>query len=178
MNIRSGTAAIVSKAFPGSVHDMRIFRSHVHDIRNVLGQRQVLADLGYVGARRDIPGVIVCGEEDVQLRARRVLVECFFGRLKCLWGIFSETWTIEERYFDRFFDIACGLTNIDILNRPLRDEDQEFNEGVHYSIVEEIEERLRKQKLANERYVNKRRERLQTDTADSSTEVYEYQLDN
>ena len=105
-------------------------------------------------------------------------MECFFGRLKCLWGFFSETWTIEERYFDRFFDIACGLTNIDILNRPLNMEDETFNSGVYNSIVEEIEERLRKQKLANERYVNKRRERLQTDTADSSTEDYEYQQDN
>ena len=38
-------------------------------------------------------------------------------------GIFSETWKIEERYFDRFFDIACGLTNIDVLNGPLNVED-------------------------------------------------------
>ena len=178
VNIRSGTEAIISRAFPGSVHYMRVFRSHVDDIRNVIGQRHILADLGYVGARRDIPGVIVCGQEDTQLRARRVLVECFFGRLKCLWGIFSETWIMEERYFDCFFDIDCGLTNIDILNLPLNLEDEAFNVGVHNAITDEIADRLRKQKLANERYLTKRRERLQIDTSDSSTEVYEYQRDN
>ena len=141
MNIRSGTAAIISRAFPGSVHDMRVFRSHVDDIRNVIGQRHVLADLGYVGARRDIPGSLY-GPEDTQLRARRVLVECFFGRLKCLWGIFSEKRIIGERYFYRFFDIACGLTIIDILNRPLNIQDAAFNVGVHKVITDEIAERL------------------------------------
>ena len=178
VNIRSGTAAFVSKAFPGSAHDMRVFRSHVENVQNVIGQRQVLADLGYVGARRDLPGIVVCGPDDTELRARRVLVERFFGRLKCLWGIFSETWTIEERYFDRFFDIACGLTNIDILNRPLNAADEEFNEGVRNAILDEIALRLEKQKLANEQYLQRRRERLQYDTSDSSTEEYEYGLDN
>ena len=49
-----------------------------------------------------------------------------FGILKCLWGIFSETCKIEERYFEGFFDIVCGLTIIDILNPPLNMEDETF----------------------------------------------------
>ena len=101
-----------------------------------------------------------------------------FGRLKTLWDLFTELRTIEEQFFDRFFDIACALTNIDILNRPLPDEDLEFNEGVHNSIVEDLAIKLRKKKWANEEYNRRRRERLQYDSADSVTEEYEYPQDN
>ena len=168
---------MISKAFPGSVHDIKVFRSHVDSVRNIIGERKVLADLGYVGARRDFPGVLVCGPDDTQLRARRVLVECFFGRLKCLWGIFSETWAIDERYFDRFFDIACGLTNIDILNRPLNAADEGFDLGVLNAIIEEQTAILEEKKKANEDYQRRRREKLQYDSSNSSTEVVE-QEDN
>ena len=102
----------------------------------------------------------------------------FFGRLKCLWGLFSEIWPIEERYFDRFFDIACGLTNIDILNRPLQVVDQEFNEGVHNLILEDFELKHLQKKRANEEYNRRRRERLQLDSSDSSTEVVDFQYGN
>ena len=27
-------------------------------------------------------------------------MECFFGRLKCLWSIFSFKWTVDEKFFE------------------------------------------------------------------------------
>ena len=84
MNVRSETAALVTRAWPGSVQDVRVLRSHAEEVRNLIGERKLLADLGYAGSQRDVPGIVVCGDEE-ELRRVRVLVECFFGRLKCIW---------------------------------------------------------------------------------------------
>ena len=86
------------------------------------------------------------------MRRRRVLVECFFGRLKCLWSIFSLKWTVDEKCFDRFFNVACALTNIDVFYHPLRDEDRDYNIGVLNLILFEMETRAEKRKRANEKY--------------------------
>ena len=79
VNVRTGTAALVSKAFPASHHDIRLLRSHSEEVNSLLGDRKVLADLGYAGAQRDVPGIVVCGEADGVLRGVRVQVECFLG---------------------------------------------------------------------------------------------------
>ena len=95
VNIRSGTAALVSRGYPGSKHDIAILRTHADLINNTLQGRSILGDLGYRGAEHDIPSFIVCGERDA-LRSRRVIVECFFGRLKSLWSVFARAWTLER----------------------------------------------------------------------------------
>ena len=160
VNVRSGTAALVSKAYPGSVHDITILRDHAQTINNVLGGRAILADLGYCGAQRDVPTIVICDGEDEQLRSKRVLVECFFGRLKMLWSVFSSKWTLGEEFFDTFFDIGCALTNLDVLHRPLRLNDQVFNEGVLNMILQELKIKADRQREANERYLVHRREVL------------------
>ena len=161
VNIRSGTAALVSLVFPGSVHDITSLRSHTEAINETLQGRSMLADLGYRGAEQDVPTLIVCGPEDTGLRSRRVLVECFFGRLKTLWRIFSKVWTLDEHYFDVFFDIACGLTNLHILtNHPLQERDSLFNMGVLNKIKLEYRRRQERKRIANARYRRNRRRRL------------------
>ena len=62
VNIRSGTAALISPEFPGSVHDIMVLRSHVDAINEMLQGRSMLADLGYRGAEHDVPTLIVCGQ--------------------------------------------------------------------------------------------------------------------
>ena len=47
VNVRCGTAALVSPSFPGSVHDIPILRPHARQLREILGERTLLADLGY-----------------------------------------------------------------------------------------------------------------------------------
>ena len=159
VNVRTGTAALISNAYPGSVHDIVILRGHADELNEVLGDKTMLADLGYIGSQRDVPGVVVCGDDNYALRRRRVLVECLFGRLKCLWSIFSSKWRVDEKYFDRFFNVACALTNIDIFYRPLRDEDRDYNIGVLNLILFEMETCVENQKRASEKY-RQRRERV------------------
>ena len=170
VNVHSGTAALVSRAYPGSVHDITILRDHAQALNNVLGGRAILADLGYRGAHRDVPTIVVCDDDAEQLRAKRVLVECFFGRLKVLWSVFSSKWTLGEEFFDVFFDIACALTNLDVLHRPLRQNDQVFNQGVLNMILEELKMKADRQRAANERYLVHRREVLGLDDDEPAAE--------
>ena len=153
INIQSGTAALISPEFPGSVHDIMILRSHKDIINETLQGHSMLADLGYRGAEHDVPTLIVCGPEDTGLRSSRVLVECFFGRLKTLWSFFPKVWTLDERYFDLFFDIACGLTNMHILtNHPLQEIDSLNILGVLNKIKLEYKRRQERKRVANARY--------------------------
>ena len=101
VNVRSGTAAMISPSFPGSVHDITILRSHARQLRDILGERALLADLGYRGAERDVPTLVICGPNN-DARRRRVIIECYFGRLKCLWAIFARKWSFSEDQFDAF----------------------------------------------------------------------------
>ena len=73
---------------------------------------------------------------------------------------FSTMWRLGDDSFDVFFDIACAFTNLDILRRPLRDEDREFNEGVIRSIVMELKRKADRQRRLNTEYRERRMERL------------------
>ena len=159
-NIRSGTAAIVTRSFPGSVPDITVLRSHAEEVNRLLQGRSMLADLGYRGAERDVPTIVVCGQGQGPNRTKRVLVECYFGRLKRIWSVFSTAWALSEEEFDLFFDLACCFTNMDILHRPLREADREFNEGILNVVLDEREDAAERQRDANEAYIRRRRERL------------------
>ena len=154
------TAVLVYNEFPGSDREIMTPRSSIDVINEILQGRSMLADLDYSGAEHDVPTLIVCGSEDTELRSRRVLVECFFGRLKTLWRIFSKVWTLDEQYFD-IFDIASGLTNMHVLaGNPLQEIDSIFNMGVLNKIKLACKRRHDKKKLANARYRRKRMIRL------------------
>ena len=173
VNIRSGTAAIISKAYPGSVHDIVILREHAGAINNVLGRRSLLATLGYRDEERDVLTIVVCGQGQRRLRAKRVIVECFFGRLKLLWSVFTGTWKMSEDSFDVFFDIACALTNIDVYHRPLRLNDQAFNRGVLNSIRDRLAANAERQRDSNAEYRQRRRHRLGVRPPDGFLELIE-----
>ena len=160
VNVHSGTAAVVSRAFPGSVHDINVLRSHADEVNDILAGRSLLADLGYRGANVDVPTIIVCDATQQERRVQRVLVECFFGRLKRLWRVFSTTWLLGEEAFDTFFDLACCFTNMDILHRPLRDTDRIFNLGVLNLVRRTQEDENERRRLANRIYNERRRARL------------------
>ena len=150
----------MSRSFPGSVHGINALRSHAAEINDILAGRSILADLGYHGAHVDVPTLIVCDGAVARLRVRRVLVECFFGRLKCLWRVFSTTWTLGGEDFDMFFDIACALTNMDILHRPLRENDRLFNVGVLNLFRMTFEDAQERRQRVNRVYNERRRRRL------------------
>ena len=107
----------------------------------------------------------MCGERDA-LRSRRVIVECFFGRLKSLWSVFARAWTLEKEDFDIFFDIACGLTNVHILLYPLQQADLLFNAGVLNLIKARVLREREAQRASNEAYRRRRHERLEYETGE------------
>ena len=140
VNVRSGTAAMISDEHPGSVSDITVLRRHAREVNRMLGQSSMLADKGYRGDTL-VPNVIVVGDHlDEHICAYRLIVERFFGRLKNTFIVFSQRWTMDVSSFSDFFDVACGLTNLLILVEPLNHDDFVFNNNILLMWLNEIEE--------------------------------------
>ena len=67
---------------------------------------------------------------------------------------------MSEESFDVFFDIACALTNLDIYHRPLRVNDQAFNQGVMNAIRDRHAVNAERRRDLNAEYRQRRRDRL------------------
>ena len=101
VNIRSGTAAMISKAHPGSVSDLEVLRRHSAEVNEMIGASRMLADRGYRGVTGVTNCIVVSEGNPVEQRAR-VLVERFFGRLKSVFFVFSGVWELSRNAFDDF----------------------------------------------------------------------------
>ena len=156
VNVRSGTAAMVSEACPGSVPDIVVLKRHAEEVNRMLGVTRLLADDGYRGDTHVNNLTLASNGGDGERRAR-LIVERFFGRLKNVFFVFSKTWELSYTAFDDFFDIACALTNITILLAPLNFDDWEFNEFLLRKWNKMIEER---EVRARNRYVRRKTKRL------------------
>ena len=131
VNAATGTAALVSAGRPGSVHDLTIMRGNADAINRLVGESVILGDKGYRGGRPSVPNLYVVEDADNDaVRTKRVVVECFFGRLKKKYSVFGAKWTLAVDLFDAFFDCACAMTNVDILFNPLSGEDKAYNDEV------------------------------------------------
>ena len=49
-------------------------RSHVDAINETLQGNWMIADFGSGGAEQDVPSLVVCGSDDIELGSRRILV--------------------------------------------------------------------------------------------------------
>ena len=88
VNVRSGTAAMISQEHPGSVPDVEIMKRHAEDVNWIIGPTLVLADKGYRGVTK-VPNLHVVTDENEAEKRARVIVERFFGRLKNAFVIFA-----------------------------------------------------------------------------------------
>lgn len=134
----------------------------------------VMGDKAYVGPAEDTApikrifprrGQLLDAREEQDNRAinrRRVLVEQFLGRMLRLWAFLRGTWRWDESHFDDDITIACLLTNEDIANHYLMEEDQDFYEKWISKRRNQSVERERKQR-AN---VKKSKERTKLRFAD------------
>ena len=95
VNIGSGTAAMISKAHPGSVSDLEVLRRHSAEVNEMIGASRMLADRGYRGVT-GVPNCIVVSEGNPVEQRARVLVERFFGRLKSVFFVFSGVWELSR----------------------------------------------------------------------------------
>ncbi|KAF0702525.1 hypothetical protein AaE_015869 [Aphanomyces astaci] len=99
----------------------------------------VLVDKGYQGAQRDVRtvlplkkpmGGILTFEElrrNDRIASDRVIVENFFGRLKTLWGVCSDTYRWNRKTYDVVFQTCMAFTNAHVRFHPLRAEDGDAN---------------------------------------------------
>ena len=102
VNVRSGTAAMISKAVGGSVSDIVVLKRHAQEVNQMLGATTVLADLGYRGETH-VTNLCVVSQANQAKRRARVIVERFFGRLKNKFIVFARTWELSWTSFDGFF---------------------------------------------------------------------------
>ena len=117
---------MISQEYPGSVADIEVLRRHAFEVNAMLGDSQMLADLGYRG-ETNVPNCQVVNPTSEMEKRTRLIVERFFGRLKNYFIVFSRIWELSPRCFSTFFDLACALTNLTILVSPLNQDDWVFN---------------------------------------------------
>ena len=72
-----------------------------------------------------------------------------------------------------FFDTACALTNLHIVDNPLQAVDRQFNKGVKKMFLHALEVKAALQKAANEKYLAKRRGQFEPEEGDDSETVEE-----
>lgn len=160
VNVRSGTAIDVSRFYPGSVHDLTVFRDHVRTFEQKLGGSAIVADAGFVGARDRHNIVIADRHAPEPIRLCRLIVENFFGRLKTICRIFRLPWPIGAASFDEFFQFACCVTNFHILHNPLRQADVDMNERYIRALTAEAVRRQETHREFQRAYSQRRRTRI------------------
>lgn len=165
VNIRSGTAAMISEEYPGSFSDIEILKRHPEQVNQMLGVTHMLADKGYRGDPH-VPNLIVVPDGDEIQKRARLIVERFFGRLKNSFIVFSRTWELAWERFSDYFDVACALTNSLITISPLNYQDWQFNQKVYDKWARQVQQRAARNK---EKYERKKTMRLQQREAISST---------
>ena len=93
---------MITQEDPGSVADIELLRRHAFEVNAMLGDSQMLADLGYHG-ETNVPNCqVVCQTSEIEKRTR-LIVERFFGRLKNYFIVFSRIWELSPRCFSTFF---------------------------------------------------------------------------
>ena len=93
---------MISQEYPGSVADIELLRRHAFEVNAMLGDSQMLADLGYRG-ETNVPNCqVVCQTSEIEKRTR-LIVERFFGRLKkLLHCVLEDLGTLSKMLLDVF----------------------------------------------------------------------------
>lgn len=177
-----GMVAFVSPVFGGAVHDMTIFSTmlptyelfllkspaeiHVEDsLPNQLSWA-LLADKGYVGANERIRCVVPIKsvgpltpeqkEYNDCLSSTRVICENYYGRLKQKFKCQSDCYKGDAKFYEIFSDICIALTNYDIVQRPLRQDDYRFYSKLLKNDQLKKEE---KKRIRHEKYLERKERR-------------------
>jgi hypothetical protein len=179
-------ALFFSKAEPGSIHDYTIFKKNYNQyisyLRKTTEERDlpllnldtafpnwgILLDRGYIGPATDTPELrkitlkknvttVMDQASNLELSQLRCPVERFFGRLKCLWKIFTSEFRLDHAHFDMDFDICCLLTNESIERKQLAVEDGDFYLKLNQYKLTITEAKEKKRKLESSKYHKEKR---------------------
>lgn len=112
-----------TRAFPGSIHDIHIFRDGgISD--HLIGNEKLIGDKGYIGSELIITphrGRNLTEDQkefNSVINKSRALIERSFGRLK-IFGILVKPYRNDINSHEMIFDICLNLTNINIFYHPL-----------------------------------------------------------
>jgi len=127
-------------------------------------------DKGFIGPQRNTPHLRkFCpfkppkGNEQRQFneeqKRKRVVVECFFGKMYKAWGLARRAYSFDHKTFDVDIENIIMLTNELIRCREdnLSTTDREFYAAFVESRQSRTETRKRKRKESNDKYRNKRK---------------------
>jgi hypothetical protein len=179
-----------SPHYPGSVHDFTIHkheyihyvdflrkrpeeRDEIADVNPNAENWAVIADKRYIGPADVTPGVrritpmrkpLLQAERqsNEMINRARVPIEQFFGRLRCKFPLFRNTYRFDHSNFDIDFENACLLVNEDVVRRALSQEDGVlYNKFLARQIEKDASERV-KRKAERVRYKAAKKRRLDT----------------
>ncbi len=164
----------------GSIHDYNILKatsqhytgylakteSELREISIDRSQRywSMILDKVYGGPQSDTPNlrkivplktpILQSDIENNQVIGKlRVQIECVFGRMQKLWGIFRKVYTLDHDNFDMDFDNCILLTNEDIRNNhPLSEDDRILYQLLTQQRREKREKAIEKRKGQQQKY--------------------------
>lgn len=186
-----GLAVHVATSYKGSVHDKVIFDETIDDFKESVvsfhdGEpEQIMADKGYQDSQSQYIVSPIKGSfytlspQDLSYNEKlskiRIIVENFFGRLKCRYKIIGTKYRGSHAYYELFFKTCCALVNFEIIyGHPLRDEDHDFFLKHRATIRKKIEDEKFRRKQKMKILQKKRMKRfqktyeLEIDSSDSS----------
>ena len=187
----NGLAVHVAAAYKGSIYDKAIFDATIDDFNesvvsfHVDEPNQIMADKGYQdGQSQQIVSPIkgsyyTLSQEDLSFNEKlskiRIIVENFFGRLKCRYKIIGSKFRESHDNYELFFKTCCALVNFEIIyGHPLRDDDHDFflkhRATLRKKIDDEINQRKEKTKSQKRRRMRRFQKtyHLETDSSESS----------
>lgn len=122
-----------SQPVEGSIHDFELFEmskfeeltlKENEDYQRVLVNNCItLADAGYQGLSKKIPGVVTPYKrfQSGHLSDKsRIIVENWFGRYKSLWAVMGTKFRLDLSSYKSFWFFCASITNFQIKLHPLR----------------------------------------------------------
>lgn len=173
-----GAALHISTSYPGSKHDMAIFKETYEKFKTEIISvhpkqgTKILADKGYIS--QEYEGILLTpfkgdpmyltrdqNKYNKKLSSARVIVEQFFGRMKNKFCMIREEFRGNREDYYKYFIICAALTNFDIreCNNPLHEEDSLFYQRLIanqvYFYKEKYERHLELRRQQRERRLGK-----------------------
>ena len=174
-----GLVVHIVSGIKGADHDKSIFNESIDDFlentSRLEGENQIIADKGYVDSDTDVlitpvKGAYYTLSRDALLHNDkvskiRIIIENFFGRLKCRYRIMSEQYRGSHGCYPAIFKTCCALVNFELISgSPLRDDDQEYFAKHQALLWKEASDEWEKRRTKSRKQKEKRKSRMEKES--------------